>query len=76
MSLLENQIDGIFVTATELDLNMFRPLFFRELKWNLSTQVNGIFLFLDYFQPKEWSSIAASFTFWLALCYIQVLHVS
>ena len=37
-------MDGRFEPATELELNRFRPLPFREILWNLSTQVNGNFI--------------------------------
>ena len=52
---LANGLDGSFVPATELDLNRFRPLPFRELVWHLSTQVNNGLLadYITIFDPSR-----------------------
>ena len=38
--LLANQQAGKYISATELELNMFRPLPLGELVWHLRTKVN------------------------------------
>ena len=38
---LDNWLDGSFAPATELELNMFRPLPFGELVYHLIKQVNN-----------------------------------
>ena len=37
---LSNQLAGKYISATELELNRFRPFTLGELVWHLSTQVN------------------------------------
>ena len=52
---LANQLAGSFVPASELELNKFRPLPFRELLWHLSTQViNGVLAAqITVFEPSR-----------------------
>ena len=42
---LDNQQNGKYISATELDLNRFRPLPLRGIMWHLSTQVNDVYLY-------------------------------
>ena len=52
---LANQQAGNYISATELDINRFRPLPFGELVSHISTQVNGIYLadYITVFNPRR-----------------------
>ena len=55
---LANQQAGKYISATELELNRFRPLPLGELVWHLSTQVKNIDIatyitVFDYIRDKR-----------------------
>ena len=52
---LDNQQDGSYSPATELDLSRFHPFTFEVLVWHLITQVNDVILavYITFFDPRK-----------------------
>ena len=52
---LANKQAGKYISATKLELNMFRPFTLGEIVWHLSTQVNGsdIDAYITVFEPRR-----------------------
>ena len=52
---LDNQQSGRYITATKLDLILFRPLPFGGLLWRLRTQVNysDLASYITVFDPRR-----------------------
>ena len=72
-----NRLGGRFVSATELDIIMFRTSPFGELVWYLSTHVNTVFLaaYINV-SDKGLISVGALFPVYFTLCYIRVFTVT
>ena len=52
---LDDQQDGSYSPATELDLSRFHPFTFEVLVWHLITQVNDVILavYITFFDPRK-----------------------